>query len=51
LQGLAQAKWTSLKGEQWMTRMTKTTNFLLQKGYESNLIQQAISEIRSKEKD
>lgn len=48
---LATTKWKSLKNEQWLSRMAKTTNYLLQKGYEANLIQHAISEIRSKEKE
>ncbi len=47
---LASTKWNSIKSEQWISRMAKTTNFLLQKGYESNLIQDAIAQIRSKEK-
>ena len=48
---LATAKWKSVKSEQWMNRMAKTTNYLLQKGYEANLIQDAIAQIRSKEKE
>lgn len=48
---LASAKWKSIKSEQWINRMAKTTNYLLQKGYESNLIQDAITQIRSKEKE
>lgn len=48
---LASAKWKSIKSEQWINRMAKTTNYLLQKGYESNLIQDAIIQIRSKEKE
>ncbi len=47
---LASTKWNSIKSEQWISRMAKTTNYLLQKGYESNLIQDAIAQIRSKEK-
>jgi regulatory protein len=47
---LASTKWNSIKSEQWINRMAKTTQFLLQKGYESNLIQDAIAQIRSKEK-
>jgi regulatory protein len=47
---LASTKWNSIKSEQWISRMAKTTHFLLQKGYESNLIQEAIAQIRSKEK-
>ena len=48
---LASTKWKSLKTDQWLNRMAKTTNYLLQKGYEANLIQLAIAEIRSKEKE
>jgi regulatory protein len=51
LQQLASVKWKSIKTEQWMNRMAKTTNYLLQKGYEANLIQEAIAQIRSKEKE
>lgn len=47
---LASVKWNSIKSEQWISRMAKTTNYLLQKGYEQNLIQEAIAQIRSKEK-
>ena len=47
---LASTKWSSIKSEQWISRMAKTTNYLLQKGYESNLIQDAIAQIRTKEK-
>jgi SOS response regulatory protein OraA/RecX len=43
-------KWNSIKSEQWISRMSKTTNYLLQKGYEQHLIQDAIAQIRSKEK-
>ena len=48
---LATVKWKSVKSDQWMNRMAKTTNYLLQKGYEANLIQDAIAQIRSKEKE
>lgn len=48
---LATAKWKSVKSEQWLNRMAKTTNYLLQKGYEGNLIQDTIAQIRSKEKE
>ena len=29
---LASTKWSSIKSEQWISRMAKTTNYLLQKG-------------------
>lgn len=38
LQGLAEKKWESLKGEQYLVRKKKTADYLLQKGYEPNLI-------------
>jgi len=46
---LAAKKWQLLKEEQWINRLTKTTQYLLQKGYESNLIKEAIDQARSKE--
>ena len=48
---LALVKWKAVKSEQWMNRLAKTTSYLLQKGYEANLIQDTIAQIRSKEKD
>lgn len=47
LQKLAQAKWDSLKGEQYLNREAKTAAFLLQKGYERPLIQDAVGKLRS----
>jgi regulatory protein len=47
---LASIKFNSLKAEQWMSRIAKTTNYLLQKGYEQQLIQDALAQLRSKEK-
>jgi regulatory protein len=51
LQQLCAAKWILLKGEQYLNRTAKTTNFLLQKGFELPLIQTAIAKIKSAEKD
>ena len=45
---LALAKWKSLKAEQYLNRLAKTTNFLLQKGYEQELISVSIKQIREK---
>ena len=42
LQKLAVAKWNSLKKEQHLNREAKTTRYLLQKGFELALIQQAL---------
>ena len=46
LKKLASTKWNSLKNEQYINRQVKTTRFLLQKGYENNLIKQVLLEIR-----
>ena len=40
-------KWASLKNEQYLNRQAKTMAYLLQKGYESELIQQLIQKIKS----
>jgi regulatory protein len=48
LQKLAEKKWASVKGEgvNHFVKLTKTTDYLLQKGYEPELIKQAITEIK-----
>jgi len=46
LMKLAAAKWNSLKNDQHIIRQSKTQQYLLQKGYESNLIKAVISGIR-----
>jgi regulatory protein len=38
LQQLAEKKWETLKGEQHLVRKKKTTDYLLQKGYEPELV-------------
>lgn len=48
---LAAGKWALLKKEQYMNRVAKTTGFLLQRGFELNLIQSAIAKIRSSNED
>jgi regulatory protein len=49
LQKLAAKKWTSIKGrgENKYTRIAKTTEYLLQKGYESALITAALQELKA----
>lgn len=49
LQKLAETKWLQLKGEQYINRQVKTSNYLLQKGYESPLIQQVIQALRNEQ--
>jgi regulatory protein len=49
LQKLATAKWTSLKGENDLLRQSKTNAYLIQKGYEQNLISKVLERIRSGE--
>ena len=46
---LAEKKWKSLKGQQYLVRQSKTYNYLLQKGYEPVLISRAIAQIKSPE--
>jgi len=47
---LAEAKWQQLKGEQHIARQAKATSYLLQKGFESALIQKAIQQIKHEDK-
>lgn len=51
LQKLAIAKWESLKGGNYITRQVKTNAYLLQKGYEAQLIQRIIAGIRAGRKE
>lgn len=46
LQKLTAEKWASLRGEQPLSKQAKTMQYLLQKGYESNLIKEAIDNCR-----
>lgn len=45
----AEKKYTSLKGEQATVRKKKTMDYLLQKGYESELISEAMKQLTAKE--
>jgi len=45
LQDLAEKKYASLKNEQYLVRKKKTMDYLLQKGYEPNLVTQAIKHL------
>ncbi len=45
LKYLAEKKYETLKGEQYLIRRKKTTDFLLQKGYEPELINKALSSL------
>jgi regulatory protein len=47
LMKLAVSKWKSLSKEQYISRQAKTTNYLLQKGYELSIIAETITTIRS----
>lgn len=50
LQKLAAKKWSSVKGEgvNHYVKLSKTTDYLLQKGYEPDLIKQTITAIQKK---
>ena len=50
LKAIAIKKWDSLKGEQYITKQSKTTAHLLQKGFEQNLITTKINEIKKERK-
>lgn len=45
---LASAKWNILKQEQYLIRLTKTKNYLLQKGVEHSLIEKFVTNLRVK---
>jgi regulatory protein len=47
LHRLAARKWQSLKNQPIITRQAKTWAYLLQKGYETGVVQQAISVLRT----
>lgn len=48
LNKLAETKWNSLKGQQVFSKMAKTQAYLMQKGYESSLIQQQLQHLSAK---
>ena len=47
LQQLAEKKYESLKGEQYLVRKKKTMDYLMQKGYESNLVHRFVNNAQS----
>jgi len=51
LQKLAADKWDGLKKEQYINRLAKTTHYLLQKGFEPELISQSLTAIRKNGKE
>lgn len=48
LQALAEKKYASLKGEQYLIRKKKTIDYLLQKGFENDLVMKAMHIIAEK---
>lgn len=48
LQELAQKKYALLKGEQYLVRKKKTMDYLLQKGYEVELVKRVLEDISGK---
>lgn len=52
LRSVASKKWRTIKGEgvNHFVKMSKTRNFLLQRGFETNLIAMVIRELQSNEK-
>ncbi|MDB5210412.1 MAG: regulatory protein RecX, partial [Sediminibacterium sp.] len=51
LEKLADTKWKSLKGEQYLSREAKTNAYLLQKGYERPAIQKVMAKLKSGNKE
>jgi regulatory protein len=49
LQDLATKKYASLNGEQYLIRKKKTMDYLLQKGYEPELISGVLSKLKTNE--
>ena len=49
LRELAEKKYESLKNEQWLARKRKTMDYLLQKGYEFELVTATVNSIATKE--
>lgn len=49
LEQLAKKKYESLAGEQYLLRKKKTMDYLLQKGYEPDLINRVVNNLNSKE--
>jgi len=47
LQRLASVKWNALKKEATLNKKIKTTSYLLQKGYESNLIRTVLEKLQA----
>jgi regulatory protein len=45
---LAEEKFNSLKGEQYMERKKKTIDYLIQKGYEYELINKTLTSLSEK---
>jgi regulatory protein len=48
LRDLAEKKYDSLKGEQYLVRKKKTMDYLMQKGFEPDLVTAALNEISGK---
>jgi regulatory protein len=48
LHELAEKKHASLKGEQYLVRKKKTMDYLLQKGYEADLVMKVVNEFNEK---
>jgi regulatory protein len=53
LHKLAKQKWSTIKGEgvNLFVKMAKTTDYLLQKGFESELVQQAVNGLKEKKNE
>lgn len=50
LRSLAEKKYTSLKGEQYLVRKKKTIDYLIAKGYEADLVNKTVATLTEKNK-
>jgi regulatory protein len=48
LHSLAEKKYALLKDDQYLVRKKKVADYLMQKGYEYNLVQQVLAELTEK---
>jgi regulatory protein len=51
LHDLAEKKYESLKGEQYLVRKKKTMDYLMQKGFENDLITATVAKLTAKDKE
>lgn len=51
LEKMASARWTSLKNEPPLSRLSKTSAYLVRKGYENDLVYEVVAQINTRAKE